>query len=150
MMLRGQKLSSPKQEAGVKMSSQGLGDVEKWIEQVEAANQANPGAEPATLSPVDKAPSIKQGSVTELEKAPSINQGSVTELEKARSIKPEGSIKSRSHRFQEAQSQGGFSDVRSSVSPSSASPGGFGPCRKTCRIVEGEGEKAERSCAETG
>ena len=96
MMLRGRKLSSPEQDASVDMSGQGTADVEKWIEQVGAANQANPGAEPATLSPVDKAPSIM----------------------------PEGSNKSRSHgsqqQVQEAQSQGGFSDVRSSVSCSSA------------------------------
>ena len=108
MMLRGRKLSSPEQDASVEMSGQGTADVEKWIEQVGAANEANPGAEPATLSPVDKAPSIKQGSVTELEKAPT--------------IMPEGSNKSRSHgsQVQQAQSQGGFLDVRSSVSCSSA------------------------------
>ena len=61
MMLRGRKLSSPEQEGSVEMSAQGSGDVEKWIEQVGAANQANQGAEPATLSPIDKALSIKQG-----------------------------------------------------------------------------------------
>ena len=82
---------------------------------MEAANQANKGAEPTTLSPVDKAPSIKQGSGTELEKAPSIKQGSVTELEKAPSIMPEGSNKSLTHGSQEAQIHGGFSDVHSSV-----------------------------------
>ena len=105
-MLRGPKLSSPEQDASVEMSGQGTADVENWIEQVGAANQVNPVAEPATLSPGNKAPSIKQGSVTELEKAPS--------------ILPEGSNKSRSDGSQEAQSQGGFSDVRSSVSCSSA------------------------------
>ena len=52
--------------------------------------------------------------------APLIKQGSVTELEKASSIMPEGSNKSRSHGSQEAQSQGGFSDVRSSVNCSNA------------------------------
>ena len=59
MMLRGRKLSSPEQAADVEIPGHGQrsGDVEKWIEQVGAANQANPVAEPATLSPVDKAPS---------------------------------------------------------------------------------------------
>ena len=136
-MLRGRKLSSPDQDASVEMSGQGTADVEKWIEQVGAANQANPGAEPATLSPVDKAPSIKQGSVTELEKAPS--------------ILPEGSNKSRSHGGSESGRFLRCSQQRQLQQCRLKGPGGFGPCRKTRGTTEeGEGEKAERICAEAG